>query len=724
MSQAMTLFIQIILTILGGTASIAVLIARRKSKRELSLVFSWMLYVFYNLWVINVFRLMLLFDDEIPAYSENKYLLVADIVLVAAVSVFVCLTKTMETKQGKNEKTAWCIILMLGGIVCFVKLLRQYFHLNMAVYGLFQPDNIGRLGLIVLLGYLIYEKAVHGLQDKHSRALTLSVSLLVSVTFFLYPAFETLLTNADEFNFSINRVWYMFVLFGFFVFIVSAVVMYLFPYKKRRILCFALWAVSICAYIQGMLFNNRLFLMEGKKQEWSEGLDQFNLIVWALCFVLLLGLCFLVKKSRWKMIVATSVGLCLMQITGILSVVPSYQKHVSENSVFYQNYLSTQGLYEAASEDNVVVFVLDTYDVDFLDQVLEKQPDFLEPLAGFIFYPDTVSQFSRTFPSIPYMLTGKTYFYEEPQSEYIDKSFAGCSFWDKLKKSGYQYYLFEEDENMIGKTILTGAANFISQGHVRDEEISFSGCAMTAVKIGCYRLFPYVFKNYFSYTSEDINDMVVSRRILDTPKYEGDDALIYQQLKKSGITIEHDKKAFRFIHTKGAHAPYTMNEKGEKVKEENCTPIQQYIGCMKFVYEYLSQMKQLGIYEKSTIIITADHGENFVAEKLSQNTNPILFVKPANAGAQTPLQYTTISASQNDLLPTIAGAMGIDYDEGEGLDLLHITGEDKKRKRYHYYTVVEDNIQTKARVYEIDGDSRDFANWTATQQYYEFGEFY
>ena len=31
---------------------------------------------------------------------------------------------------------------------------------------------------------------------------------------------------------------------------------------------------------------------------------------------------------------------------------------------------------------------------------------------------------------------------------------------------------------------------------------------------------------------------------------------------------------------------------------------------------------------------------------------------------------------------------------------------------------------TKARVYEIDGDSRDFANWTATQQYYEFGEFY
>ena len=150
-----------------------------------------------------------------------------------------------------------------------------------------------------------------------------------------------------------------------------------------------------------------------------------------------------------------------------------------------------------------------------------------------------------------------------------------------------------------------------------------------------------------------------------------------------------------------------MNEKGEKVKEENCTPIQQYIGCMKFVYEYLSQMKQLGIYEKSTIIITADHGENFVAEKLSQNTNPILFVKPANAGAQTPLQYTTISASQNDLLPTIAGAMGIDYDEGEGLDLLHITGEDKKRKRYHYYTVVEDNIQTKARVYEIDGDSRD-----------------
>ena len=76
MSQAMTLFIQIILTILGGTASIAVLIARRKSKGELSLIFSWMLYVFYNLWVINVFRLMLLFDDEIPALVTVSHILI------------------------------------------------------------------------------------------------------------------------------------------------------------------------------------------------------------------------------------------------------------------------------------------------------------------------------------------------------------------------------------------------------------------------------------------------------------------------------------------------------------------------------------------------------------------------------------------------------------------------------------------------------------------------
>ena len=89
-----------------------------------------------------------------------------------------------------------------------------------------------------------------------------------------------------------------------------------------------------------------------------------------------------------------------------------------------------------------------------------------------------------------------------------------------------------------------------------------------------------------TYTADDINDMIVERKILDVPSYEGEDAELYRQLKEKGLTLGNDDKAFRFIHTRGAHAPYTMNAEGERISEGECDPVEQYIGCMRFVCDY------------------------------------------------------------------------------------------------------------------------------------------
>lgn len=68
---------------------------------------------------------------------------------------------------------------------------------------------------------------------------------------------------------------------------------------------------------------------------------------------------------------------------------------------------------------------------------------------------------------------------------------------------------------------------------------------------------------------------------------------------------------------------------------------------------YLQQLKDLGIYDNSTIIITADHG----SEARSQM---IFFMKGKNETHDS-MQTTNAPISLNDLVPTIVEAIGEDY---------------------------------------------------------------
>ena len=236
--------------------------------------------------------------------------------------------------------------------------------------------------------------------------------------------------------------------------------------------------------------------------------------------------------------------------------------------------------------------------------------------------------------------------------------------------------------------------------------------------LGGYRTMPYLIKTNYLYTSEMINGLVVSEISYDKPVFNPLDGIVYQEFE-NGLTFADDKNAFKFIHLNGAHAPYYLDRNCNMVESKDTSLLEQCRGSMELVYKYIAELKRIGKYEDSLIIITADHGENYVTKELEQNTNPILFIKPMNNDKKK-LEISDVYASQNDILPTIASQLGMEYDKQWGLDLLHTNGEDKLRKLYHYYAVVENTLQTKNRTYEIIGSSLDFNNWKETDEYHEF----
>ena len=107
-------------------------------------------------------------------------------------------------------------------------------------------------------------------------------------------------------------------------------------------------------------------------------------------------------------------------------------------------------------------------------------------------------------------------------------------------------------------------------------------------------------------TSEDVNVDV----------YTLNDDEFHEELDNSGLTIKYDK-AYRVYHLMGPHAPYTLNSKGYSSDGGETDEITQTIGSLRIVEQYIRDMKEAGVYENSTIIITADHGR--ASEGYQQN---------------------------------------------------------------------------------------------------------
>ena len=146
-----------------------------------------------------------------------------------------------------------------------------------------------------------------------------------------------------------------------------------------------------------------------------------------------------------------------------------------------------------------------------------------------------------------------------------------------------------------------------------------------------YRNMPFMFKSLFRYGMYDFIDV-----ISDTNIYRmGTDDKIDNMVEEQGLKNYGGDKAYRFYHMYGAHAPYYMTENAG-MDYSSCDPMAQFKGSLKVVYDYLKELKKAGLYDESTIIITADHGLNpGQVDALNDaglscdasKSNPIFFIK-------------------------------------------------------------------------------------------------
>ena len=143
----------------------------------------------------------------------------------------------------------------------------------------------------------------------------------------------------------------------------------------------------------------------------------------------------------------------------------------------------------------------------------------------------------------------------------------------------------------------------------------------------------------------------------------------------------------------------------------------------KIVNLYLDQLKELGIYEDATIIITGDHGSLQGSDTRlptdPSRPNPILtalFVKESGASG-TPLTVNSAPVMQADIIPTILRSEGIDTDEDFGKSVFEIPADQPRKRKYNFQSYQKDTGGYEVIEYEILGPARDLSNWTIVNRY-------
>ncbi|MDE6984506.1 MAG: hypothetical protein K2O99_08235, partial [Lachnospiraceae bacterium] len=215
---------------------------------------------------------------------------------------------------------------------------------------------------------------------------------------------------------------------------------------------------------------------------------------------------------------------------------------------------------------------------------------------------------------------------------------------------------------------------------------------------------PFVIKNQYSYYSDDIAAMVKAPQVWDIEN----DFPFSERLRGEGLSISDDyEKAFRFYHMHGAHEPYTFSDdmKYDKTGRESGL-YSQIRGSMKIVYLYMEQLRELGLYDDATILITADHGQqtDFIEEtgKPQWVSAPVLMIKePHSTGTQ--MQVCDVPVSQAEMMASMVRALGMDHEKyGRTLDE---AADDPVTER----TFVK--LYPEFVRYTISGDVWDIENW-------------
>jgi len=384
--------------------------------------------------------------------------------------------------------------------------------------------------------------------------------------------------------------------------------------------------------------------------------------------------------------------------------------------------LTYENLNEVSKGKNVVFFLIDRFDVRYFESLQKSNPGYLEGLDGFTFYNDYTSLYCRTYPAVASIVTGKENDFQDTRLNYFKDAYSDGGHLRAMHDAGYdvnlyteQYYAYDDASYMSEYIENLSGVN----GYVIDDSNAL--CA-DMLRLSLSTCLPFTLKDVVGQMSTpEFNAHAVYET--DEPKFDADMKNVYDYITQNELVKTESRGQFTFIHIFGCHTPVVYdeewNEIPEKDKKRNDTAM-ALRQSLTIIYEYMEQMKELGLYEDATIVITGDHPAALSDTKLigeaSKSDNgtrvtAMLFKKSGDSG--TKLKTSKAQVSQDELWNTIYESAGLNSLK-DGDSFFDISEGEQRTRRYLFEMSVTLEDKTRADEiveYRITGSARKAENW-------------
>ena len=477
----------------------------------------------------------------------------------------------------------------------------------------------------------------------------------LSFTLLVFGPTDIYLNNIAEFtgNLVTLDIIPLLLLFGLlFSALLSVWFACLFHGKSFHYAMFFVVAISLCFYLQGTYLNGRIATLDGRTDIISIKTLLLNFFVWFLIIAMVLFLATKIQILRetlwyliplWIVVVQLIAGVYTIAKTPLMTEVDVIPQRMS---------LSNDEILTVSAEENVIVIILDYFSNQYIPRILDKYPDALDGLHDFTFYTNMNTVYMSTLPSIPHFLTGQAVDPEATVDEWYYNIWGSPEthrLYGLMEEDGYNAYAFTP---MIQTPELTvGMLKNVKYTQVVDVAFHRLNLCGNLIEVSLYRYLPVFLRQPYWLLARLQGDNY-SETSEPKERYENVSTNygFMSALQEYGLSADNNGKRYIFIHLVGMHE-YSTDKLGA---EKQGVPMEENgRGCFAVVEEYLNQLRALGVYDASTIIVTADHGDFF------KDSQPICFVKRAGERCEQ-VSYNAAPISENDYVATILASIGIE----------------------------------------------------------------
>ena len=470
------------------------------------------------------------------------------------------------------------------------------------------------------------------------------VMFALTYTMLVYLPTDTFLNNLNDFDFNLQSFIFMMLAFAaicaLLMSAIAALISTIIPKIDQQNIIGLFFGLNIAAYIQYLFMNGLVGELDGREYLNSKFTPWIMINMFIYIIVIFVPV-ILYKAKPEPAKKLNKYGPLLLTAMETLVILISLL--ISGGKAFDHTTIYFDGLeqYVISKNENIIVFVLDAVDNSYFKTILQDTPECFEGFEDYTLYTNTCSVYDSTYPSLSQMfagmemdntITADELYYNTWHSDKANQ------FYDRFHEANYKINAYNvqniNNENEVGKF---DNLKYYGQDKESDRNVNFDHKKQfkQLTAIGFFRALPLCVK-YFPQVAIYSNSDVLTSNVM----YKNDD--FYENLD---ISLSQEEKNYLIIqHLYGTHMPCFRGY------------INETVFLLEMLNDFNSQLKELGVYDDSTIIITSDHGEHNDGNSIA--STPIFMIKEKNTHRQE-MKISSAPVYHEDIMSTLLVNAGL-----------------------------------------------------------------